>query len=73
MVVLPRLGQKVYVDVEPGAKKDKSRLLETGFLLGALRIAATLLKPVVIQLYRKQDGGGGGASARPFRKVVIRF
>src|SRR5438105_2885066 len=36
--------KKVVVDVARRGEKTKSALLETGFLLGALRIAATLLK-----------------------------
>lgn len=48
VMLLPR-KKKVYVDVGSGGGKGrtKSKLLETGFLLGALRIAATLLKPTI--------------------------
>jgi len=36
--------------------KSKGRLLEAGFVLGALRIAATLLKPVVVKLIEEKFG-----------------
>ena len=63
-VVLPHLRKTVYVDVEPG-KKGKSKILETGFLLGAVRIAATLLKPAVISFIRSKMAGGAAAAPRP--------
>jgi hypothetical protein len=40
--------KKIYVQ-PPAGHKTKTRLLEAGFVLGALRIAATLLKPVVMK------------------------
>src|SRR5947199_1753053 len=47
--------KKVIVDAK-GASKTKSTLLEAGFVLGALRVAATLLKPVVMKLVEKKVG-----------------
>ena len=67
VVALPRLRKKVYVNVEDGGK-GRNRVLETGFLLGAARIAATLLKPAVISFIRSRMAGGGGAGPRPSRK-----
>ena len=46
--------KKVYVDAK-GAPKSK-HLLEAGFVLGALRIAAALLKPVVMNFVEKKFG-----------------
>jgi hypothetical protein len=48
--------RKVVVDVARRGRKTKSALLETGFILGALRIAATLLKPVVVKLVAEKFG-----------------
>ena len=48
--------KKVIVDVGRKGTKTKSALLETGFLLGALRIAATLLKPMVMNAVAKKFG-----------------
>lgn len=47
--------KKVIVDATRGSK-GKSTLLEAGFVLGALRIAASLLKPVVMKLVEKKFG-----------------
>ena len=49
-------NKKVIVGAgQPGAK-TKHVLLETGFILGALRIAATLLKPVVMKFVERKFG-----------------
>src|SRR5438309_7161103 len=47
--------RKVIVDAAR-IGKSKGRLLEAGFVLGALRIAATLLKPVVVKLIEEKFG-----------------
>jgi hypothetical protein len=47
--------RKVYVDGR-GAPRSKHALLEAGFVLGALRIAAGLLKPVVMNFVQKKLG-----------------
>ena len=46
--------KKVYVDAK--GTKSKHALLEAGFVLGALRIAAGLLKPVVVNFVEKKLG-----------------
>jgi hypothetical protein len=63
VMMLPR-GKTVYVAGAGKNGKVKSKLLETGFLLGAARIAATLLKPAVISFIRSRLSGDG---ARPDR------
>ena len=47
--------RKVIVDAKGGIK-PKRALLEAGFVLGALRIAASLLKPVVMNFVEKKFG-----------------
>ena len=47
--------KKVILDAAR-AGKGKKRLLEAGFILGALRIAAGLLKPVVMNFVEKKFG-----------------
>ena len=47
--------KKVYVDAK-GGTKSKHALLEAGFVLGALRIAAGLLKPVIVNFVEKKLG-----------------
>ena len=51
--------KKVYVDAK-GGTKSKHALLEAGFVLGALRIAASLLKPVVMNFVEKKFGNHMG-------------
>src|SRR5437763_16366434 len=48
--------KKVYVNEKSGGSKGGSKLLEAGFVLGALRIAATLFKPVIMHFVQKQLG-----------------
>src|SRR5437762_11582690 len=47
--------KKVYVDAK-GGTKSKHALLEAGIVLGALRIASGLLKPVLVHFVDKQLG-----------------
>lgn len=58
--------KKIIVDAK-GRSKPKSTLLEAGFLLGALRVAATLLKPVIVNLVEKKFGDTLGRG-RPGQK-----
>jgi len=51
--VLPGRKKKVYVDLK-SAKKSTGRLLEAGFLLGVLKIAANVLKPVIVSFLKKK-------------------
>ena len=51
--------KKIYVDAK-GGTKSKHVLLEAGFVLGALRIAAGLLKPVVMNFVDKKFGSYSG-------------
>jgi hypothetical protein len=62
VMMLPR-NKTVYVAGEKNGK-GKSKILETGFLLSAARIAATLLKPAVIGFIRSRLSA---VNARPDR------
>jgi len=53
--------KKIYVEARSG-RKTKSKLLEAGFALGALRIAATLLKPVIVSFVTRKVRGYGDRS-----------
>jgi hypothetical protein len=57
--------KKVYVDARTG-HKTRTKFLEAGFVLGALRIAATLFKPVVVKFVTRKvrDYAGSSRSAR---------
>jgi hypothetical protein len=60
VVLLPRPRKKVYIDAKSQGK-PKSSLVEAGFLLGALRIAASLLRPVISDFVRQKMASSGGA------------
>ena len=53
--------RKVVVSTRHGSSAKGPRILEAGFLLGALRVAATLLKPVVVKLVEDKFGHFGRA------------
>ena len=48
--------KKMIVDTSRSGAKGKSTLLEAGFVLGALRIAASLFKPVVVRFVEEKFG-----------------
>jgi hypothetical protein len=49
LTFLPSRKKEVYVDAKSGRPPKKHNLLEAGFLLGALKITATLLRPMVMK------------------------
>ena len=57
--------KKVYVDASSG-DRPKSKLLEAGLVLGALRLAATLFKPVIMKFVTQKvrDYAGGKYSSK---------
>ena len=58
-------NKKVIVDATRRGTKTKHPLLETGFILGAVRIAAGLLKPVVMKFIEKKFGSHARAPSEP--------
>jgi hypothetical protein len=63
LILLPARKKKVYVDARTGDQKKK-RMLEAGFLLGALKIAATLLKPTITSFLKSKIEDYGRKSRR---------
>jgi len=61
LVLLPARKKKIYIDTKTGDKRKK-QMLEAGFFLGALKIAATLLKPAITTFLRKKISGYVGTS-----------
>jgi hypothetical protein len=55
----PMRKKKIYIDAKSG-QKAKRRLVETGFALGALKIAASFVRPVVVDLLKNRLIGSGG-------------
>jgi hypothetical protein len=66
LVLLATRKKEIYVDAKPGGR-SKSRVLQAGFALGALRIAASLLKPMVANFIVKKMGDYASGSG-PVRK-----
>ena len=65
LVVLPARKKKVYLEAKGPGKRSSKKVLEAGFALGALRLAATLLKPVVVSFVtRKLRAYGDRPSGR---------
>jgi hypothetical protein len=66
VVLLPMRRKKIYVDLASGTKaKPKSKLLEAGFLMGALRLAVTLFRPTIANFVMKKLGSYTGAPPPP--------
>jgi hypothetical protein len=65
-VLLPVRKKKIYVDAKTD-RKSRNKLVETGFALGALKIAAGLLRPVIVDLIKTRLTGYAGR-ARIFKK-----
>ena len=63
LVLMSRRKKKVYVDAKSRTTSG-TKLLEAGFVLGALRIAATLLKPVIISFVSRKLGSYAGERRR---------
>ena len=55
--------KKVHVDVKKGAG-PKNQLLEAGFLLGALKVAATVFKPVIVPFLQQKVREFSGRARR---------
>lgn len=66
LIMLSSRKRTVYVDARTG-RPSKNKLVEAGFALGALRIAASLLKPMVANFIIKKFGDYASGD-RPARK-----
>jgi len=53
LIFLPARKKKIYVDAKTGETRKK-KMLEAGFALGVLKIAATLLKPTVTSFLKSK-------------------
>jgi len=56
LIVLPARRKVVEVEAKP-RKGKQPKLLEAGFALGALKFAATLLKPMIVSFVTKKMRG----------------
>jgi hypothetical protein len=62
----PMRKKKIYIDAKRG-RKTKRKLIETGFALGALKIAASLVRPVIVEFVKNRLIGFAGQSGRTKR------
>ena len=62
----PMRKKKIYIDAKSG-RKTRRKLVETGFALGALKIAASLVRPVIVEFVKNRLIGIAGQS-RPSRR-----
>jgi len=59
----PMRKKKIYVDAK-SSRKSKKKLVETGFALAVLKIAANLARPVVVEFVKNRLTDFGGQSRR---------
>jgi hypothetical protein len=67
VVLLPVRKKKIYIDVKRG-RESRKKLAETGLALGALKIAASLVRPVVVEFVKNRLIGAAGQSRRSRRQ-----
>src|ERR1044072_3543839 len=63
IALAPMRKKKIYVDAK-NSRKSKKKLAETGLALALLKIAANLVRPVIIELVKNRLAGFGGQSRR---------
>jgi hypothetical protein len=65
IVLAPMRKKKIYVDAKSSRKTQKT-LMETGFALAALKIAAGLVRPVIVEVVKNRltDFAGRSRSSR---------
>src|SRR5437867_13313746 len=63
IALAPMRKKKIYVDAK-GSRKSQKKLLETGFALAVLKIAANLFRPVIVEFVKNRLTGFAGQSRR---------
>ena len=63
IALAPMRKKKIYVDAK-SRDKGKKKLVETGFALGLLKIAANLARPVIMDFVKTRFTNFGGRSRR---------
>jgi type IV secretory pathway component VirB8 len=63
IALAPMRKKKIYVDAKR-SRETKKKLLETGFALGALKIVASLVRPVIVEFVKNRLTDLGGRSRR---------
>ena len=63
IALAPMRKKKIYVDSK-GGRKSQKKLVETGFALAVLKIAANMVRPVIVEFLKNRLTGFGGQSRR---------
>ena len=63
IALAPMRKKKIYVDAK-NSRKSKKKLVETGFALAVLKIAAGLARPVVVEFVKNRLTDFGGQRRR---------
>ena len=63
IALAPMRRKKIYVDARSNRKTQKN-LVETGFALAALKVAANLARPVIVEFVKNRLTGFAGKSRR---------
>ena len=63
IALAPMRKKKIYVDAK-GGRKSQKKLVETGLALGVLKIAANLVRPVIVEFVKNRLADFGGRSRR---------
>jgi hypothetical protein len=63
IALAPMRRKKIYVDAK-SSRKSQKKLLETGFALAALKVVASLARPVIVEFVKNRLTGFAGKSRR---------
>ena len=63
IALAPMRKKKIYVDAKH-SRKSKKKLVETGFALAMLKIAANLARPVIVEFVKNRLSDFGGQQRR---------
>jgi hypothetical protein len=63
IALAPMRRKKIYVDVK-SSRKSQKKLVETGFALAALKVVASLARPVIVEFVKNRLTGFAGKSRR---------
>jgi hypothetical protein len=63
IALAPMRKKKIYVDAK-NSRKSQKKLVETGFALAALKVAAGLARPVIVEFVKNRLTDFGGKSRR---------
>jgi hypothetical protein len=63
IALAPMRKKKIYVDAK-NSRKTKTKLVETGFALAALKVVASLARPVIVEFVKNRLTDFAGKSRR---------